>query len=66
MGKKQKSAIQKQIDKCFRELNVLKDLISYEYWDRWDLDWWIDQVEGAKCSLEKISGGDEEIENSNE
>ena len=52
------SAITKQINKCLRDLNVLKDMIYYEHWDRFDVEWEQDQVEGAVICLEKIKEGE--------
>jgi hypothetical protein len=57
MSKKQ-TEIQKQINKCLRDLNVLKDLIYYEHWDRFDVEWEQDQIESAVVALEKLKEGD--------
>jgi len=57
MPKKQ-TEIQKQINKCLRDLNVLKDLLFYEHWDRWDVDWEKDQIENAVVALERLKEGE--------
>lgn len=57
MSKKQ-TEIQKQINKCLRDLNVLKDLIYYEHWDRFDVKWEQDQIESAVVALEKLKEGE--------
>ena len=62
MARKPQTAIEKQVNKCLKDLNVLKDLIFYEHWDRFDVDWEKDQLERAVIALEKIKEGEDDGE----
>lgn len=52
--------IKGQINVCLHNLNVLHDMVSARRSEDWDLDWQLDQIEGAKIAIEKIKDGEQE------
>lgn len=46
--------INNQIQTCFHDLNVLKEMVEAERNNEWDLGWQLNQIENASCCLWKI------------
>ena len=53
--------VNKQIQRCLHELNILRDLVNAERFDNWDLGWQLDRIRIAQNCVETLEDKNETI-----